>query len=138
VSGGNCAIWKDVALRIGWNEAFVFGASDIEFCWRAQLAGFRVEFVPSAVVRVRYRTTRAGLVKQYFRYGASEPHLFRYFRDAGMPRRRIADSLRTWGSLLARLARCLLGRESLGNWLRIAAGSLGRLWGSIRWRTMYL
>src|ERR1700693_563342 len=34
-SGGNCAIWARVAREIGWDESFAFGASDIEFGWRA-------------------------------------------------------------------------------------------------------
>ena len=41
--GGNCGLWTSVARDVGWDEDFTFGGSDVEFAWRAQLAGYRVE-----------------------------------------------------------------------------------------------
>ncbi len=138
VSGGNCGIWADVAHQIGWDPSFRFGASDIECAWRAQLAGFRVVFEPRAVIRLRYRTRMLAMARQYFRYGASEPHLFRQFRDLGMPRRDLREAARTWAWLLRHSAHMLRGREERGYWLRVAASSSGRLYGSVRWRVLYL
>ncbi len=138
VSGGNCGVWTEVARQIGWDEAFAFGASDIEFAWRAQLAGFRASFEPSAVVKVRYRTATSALVKQSFGHAVSEPHLFRCFRGSGMPRRDLMAAGGSWALLVLRLPRALSSRELRGNWLRVAARNCGRLWGSIRWRTLYL
>ena len=56
VPGGNCGMSASVADELRWNEAFVFGSSDIEFSWRAQLAGYRIAFARQAVV---YRRCRA-------------------------------------------------------------------------------
>ena len=137
-SGGNCGVWTRVARQIGWDESFAFGASDIEFAWRAQLAGFRASFQPSAVVNVRYRTATSALMNQFFRRGASEPHLFRCFRGSGMPRRGLVFACGSWAWLVLRFARALRCREVRGIWLRIAANNCGRLWGSIRWRALYL
>jgi glycosyltransferase involved in cell wall biosynthesis len=138
VSGGNCGVWTGVARQIGWDESFSFGASDIEFAWRAQLAGFRASFQSAAVVQVRYRTATFALMKQFFRRGASEPHLFRCFRDSGMPRHGLLFACGSWAWLVLRFPRALRRREVRGNWLRIAASNCGRLWGSIRWRALYL
>lgn len=138
VSGGNCGVWTEVARQIGWDDSFEFGASDIEFAWRAQLAGFSASFQPSAVVKVRYRTAMSALVKQSFAQAASEPHLFRRFRGSGMPRRGLLIACASWVLLVLRLPRSLQSRETRGRWLRRAARNCGRLWGSLRWRTLYL
>ena len=84
--GGNCAIWTDVARSIRWDESFAFGASDIEFGWRAQLAGYGLAFAPRAVMRIRYRASGRALMRQYFRSGTAEPYLYRRFRGRGMRR----------------------------------------------------
>jgi glycosyltransferase involved in cell wall biosynthesis len=135
--GGNCGIWTSVAREIGWDEAFAFGSSDMEFGWRAQLAGFRVEFVPDAVMRLRYRRSLRALVHQHFRYGVSEPHLFRSFRDRGMPRSDLREAADTWRWLAANVRRLHGDEATRGHWLRVAAMRLGRLCGSVRRRVLY-
>lgn len=135
--GGNCGIWTTVAREIGWDEAFAYGSSDAEFGWRAQLAGFEAEFVPDAVIRLRYRQTLPALVRQHFRYGLSSPHLYRRFRGRGMPRSDTREALEMWRWLAVRLFR-IRDRGSLGHWLRIAAMRFGRVCGSVRWGVLYL
>jgi len=135
--GGNCGVWASVAHAIGWDEEFRYGSSDMAFGWRARLAGFHAEFVPEAVIRLRYRTTLPALAKQYFRYGVSEPHLYRRFRGHGMPRSSVREALDTW-LWLARNAQSLAGTQSArGHWLRVAATRAGRLCGSLRWGVLY-
>jgi hypothetical protein len=127
-----------VAREIGWDEAFGFGASDMEFGWRAQLAGFRAEFHPDAVIRLRYRRTMRALVRQHFRYGVSEPHLFRRYRGHGMPRSGLAEALETWW-WIARCAHRVAGSQAeRGHWLRVTAMRCGRVCGSLRWRVVFL
>jgi glycosyltransferase involved in cell wall biosynthesis len=136
--GGNCGIWTAVAREIGWDESFGYGASDMEFGWRAQLAGFRAEFVPEAVIRLRYRRTLSALVRQHFRYGVSEPHLFRRFRGHGMPRSSTAEALAAWRWIARHSYRLAGDRAGRGHWLRVTAMRCGRLCGSARWRVLYL
>jgi glycosyltransferase involved in cell wall biosynthesis len=138
VSGGNCGVWTEVARELGWDESFAFGGSDIEFAWRAQLAGYRATFQSRAVIRRRYRTRMSAMMRQWFRYAASEPHLFRCFRGAGMPRRSLGETCRSWGWLVRHLSGALRSRETRGNWLRVAASCCGRMWGSVRWHVVYL
>jgi len=138
VSGGNCGMWADVAHEVGWDQSFGFGASDIEFAWRAQLSGFRAVFEPRAVIRLRYRKRMLAMARQYFRYGVSEPHLFREFRGLGMPRRDVREALQTWAWLLRYVSHTLRGRDARGYWLRVAASNTGRVCGSLRWRVLYL
>lgn len=136
-SGGNCAIRAHVAREIGWDERFVFGGSDIEFAWRAQLAGYRVAFVPEAVMRIRFRNRPISIGRQHFRYGMAEPYLFRRFRGRGMPPRDSAKALKRWRWLARNAVRHLSKEEDRGNWLRLAGASFGRFYGSLRWRVLF-
>jgi glycosyltransferase involved in cell wall biosynthesis len=134
--GGNCGIWTDVAREIGWDESFAFGSSDIDFGWRAQLAGYRVAFAPGALIRRRFQTTLRSTVKQYFRYGVSEPHLFRRWARHGMGRD-TGRAIGTWLWLAGSLP-LLRSETGRGYWLRVAAQKFGRICGSLRWRVIYL
>jgi glycosyltransferase involved in cell wall biosynthesis len=137
VPGGNCAIWADVAREIGWDESYRFGSSDVEFAWRAQMAGYRAAFAADAVVRQRYRTQLAATLRQHVRYGASVPHLYRGFRRYGMRSPGIRGGIGTWKELARRTPDLLGSKERRGHWLRLAAVCAGRLGGSLRWRAFF-
>ena len=137
-SGGNCALWADVARAVPWDESFAFGASDIEFGWRAQLAGFRIAFAPAAVIQRRFRGHPAAIARQHFRYGCAEPYLFRRFREHGMPGSDRHEALEYWRWLARNGLRDLRRADGRGNWLRLAGARLGRIYGSLRWRVVYL
>ncbi|MGH9090472.1 MAG: glycosyltransferase family 2 protein [Acidimicrobiales bacterium] len=66
-SSANFGIRRTVFTALGgWRSE---GAEDRDLCWRAQLAGYSLGFVPGAVVRVRYRRKLTGLAEQAYRYG---------------------------------------------------------------------
>jgi glycosyltransferase involved in cell wall biosynthesis len=134
-AGGNCGMWTRVAREIGWNEEFRFGGCDVEFSWRAQLAGFTLAFAPDAVIHLRYRSTLRGLARQYFSYGRAGPLLYRHFRQHGMPwdRQNARDRWRG----IARGVRGVGSVEQRGSWVRSLSFSLGRAYGSVRWRVRY-
>jgi glycosyltransferase involved in cell wall biosynthesis len=136
--GGNCAIWADVVREIGWDESFEFGASDIEFGWRAQLAGFRIAFEPRAVIQRRFRDRPAAVARQHFRSAMSEPYLHRRFRGHGMARSDLRRALLSWCRLGLTAVRLVTSREGRGSWLRDAAVRSGRICGSVRYRNLYL
>jgi glycosyltransferase involved in cell wall biosynthesis len=137
-AGGNLGVWRSVAREIGWDEGFTFGGSDQAFAWRAQLAGYRLAFVPDAVMRLRFRTSLGALARQYYGYGRASPHLRRAFRHAGMPRPDNRTALGLWVHLLRRLPYLWRSRERRGEWIRRAAFRLGRLVGSVRAGTLVL
>ena len=136
--GGNCGIWRSVAVELGWDERFEFGGSDIEFSWRAQLAGHRLGFAPDAVVHVREPNELSVIARQWFRYGASGPPLFRTFRPDGMQRSSVRDAARVWAWLLVHVADLVGSLEPRRRWVRLAASRAGRLVGSVRTRTLFL
>jgi hypothetical protein len=137
-AGGNCAVWADVAREVRWDESFAFGASDIEFGWRAQLAGFHVAFEPRAVIQQRFRSNPAAVGRRRFRGAIAEPLLYRRFRAHGMPRSNVLRGLLAWCWLAATAGRLARGAEGRGKWLRTAGTRAGRVFGSVRYRTLYL
>jgi glycosyltransferase involved in cell wall biosynthesis len=136
--GGNCGLWTSVARDLAWDESFVFGSSDIEFSWRAHLAGYQVRVVPEAVVHRRCRRKLAGIARQWYRYGVSGPHLYRAFRSAGMARASLGSAMGSWAWLLINAPRALGSRSLRGHWVRVAARSAGSVVGSARCRVLFL
>ena len=82
-------------LRRGTFEAL----EDIDFCIRAGLAGFPLEFVPEAVMHVRFRDTLPALARQNYGYAKGSVRLAkRYCRSTsrGWLRRRIRRNVAAW------------------------------------------
>jgi glycosyltransferase involved in cell wall biosynthesis len=133
--GGNLGVWATVARRLGWDETFVFGGSDCEFCWRAQLASYKLVYAREAVMHRRFRTDLRSLARQYYAYGRGTPLLYRRFRDRGMPRN--PRAARQWWMLVRGLPGVVGSRAARGFWVRGAASKLGLLVGSARFRAWY-
>jgi GT2 family glycosyltransferase len=137
--GANLGVRADALRAVGgWNEDFARGSSEVEFCWRAQLAGFRLAYAPDAVMHYRYRGTRRAFAAQVYEYGRAEVELYRLFRDQGVPRPNVLRACLGWGWTLTHLPDLLGSRVQQGRWLRTAAFRAGRLHGSIRFRTVCL
>ena len=111
-------------------------AEDIDFCWRAQLAGVPIFFVPEAVVRYRYRPSLRSMFRQHRNFGRASVLLYRTYRNQGMPGRATGAGLREWygigkGLLVVR------SRADAARWARRLGRSVGRLQGSARYRVWY-
>jgi glycosyltransferase involved in cell wall biosynthesis len=122
----------------GWDESFIRGGTEVELCWRAQLAGYRLGYAPAAVMQYRYRRTRRAVAYQHYRFGRGEAQLYRLFRDHGVPRPSVYRACRAWGWTVMHLPDVLRSPVHQGRWLRKAAFRFGRLHGSIRFRTICL
>jgi len=120
----------------GFDEAFRGGGDDVDFCWRAQLAGARLQDVPAAVVHYRLRQSLGALAKQEADYGAAEAWLYRKFRKQGLRRRRPVQFGRDLWWLLSRLPFAWPG-DRRGAWIRRASRLHGRLRGAVQARTWW-
>lgn len=137
---GNAALKRSTWATIGgFDTSFTGGGDDIEFGWRAQLAGYTINSCDKAVLSYRARDDRRSLWRQYDRDGQGAAHLYAVFSKRGMPRRQPAAAARTWLWVLRRLP--LIWRQPVveqGHVLRVAAKLVGRLRGSIRHRVLFL
>lgn len=121
----------------GFNEDYACGGDEVEFCWRAQLAAHVIAFAPEAVMLYRFRSKLCPHVKQAYRYGRAEAHLYHDFRDRGVPDIDVSAAVRGWIRLFRRLPE-LTSPERAGRWLFSAAWRCGRLAGSLHYHVICL
>jgi len=82
---GNLGIHRSVFLAVEGFDPSVRYLQDTDLCWRVQLAGYPLVFVPDLVMHVRLRSTLRSMYRQGRNYGASQALLER--RHAGAARR---------------------------------------------------
>jgi len=109
---------------------------DVDICWRAQLAGYRIEFVPNAVVHYRSRTTLLGMFRQHRNFGKARALLYHDYRTDGMPPRPSRLALDEWW-FVARAVPRIRSRAEAARWSRRLGRCVGRLQGSARYRVWY-
>jgi glycosyltransferase involved in cell wall biosynthesis len=122
----------------GWNEDYVHGGDDVEFCWRAQLASYRLCFAPDAVMLYRLRPSLRALARQFYDYGLANTRLYSAFRGHGVRRNLNRQALLNWVWLSLHAVDVVRSKQLRANWLRRAAYYSGLVRGSIRNRVVYL
>jgi glycosyltransferase involved in cell wall biosynthesis len=117
----------------GFDESFLYGSDDIDFCWRAQYEGFVLGFVPSAVVHRRLRYRLGALARQCFAYANGNALLCAKHRALGRLHLSRADQAKSATSLLKSLVRVYWLAERQHRWLyvRRAATAVGSIWGLV-------
>jgi glycosyltransferase involved in cell wall biosynthesis len=115
-------LWEAIA---GFDEELDAG-EDIDLCFRAQLAGYDLRYVPEATVHYRQRDSLPAIYRQARAWGTGSLHLERKFVPRGMPRPSRLRLAMGW----ARLPVELLGvrdRGGLGRWLHRLGWRVGRV-----------
>jgi GT2 family glycosyltransferase len=82
----------------GFDETFEC-CEDCDYCWKLQLAGHRLVFLPEAVIHVRYRTNTRGHFKQARKWGQFNVLLVKKYVPLGMPRPGWRTGYREWRRL---------------------------------------
>lgn len=75
----NLGVRAVVFSAVGGFDESLRAAEDIDFCWRVQLAGYRLIAQPNAVVHIRRRSTLPAVFRQAFGYGVGDRVLLRKF-----------------------------------------------------------
>jgi GT2 family glycosyltransferase len=134
-SGCNLAVRRDVFEDVGGFDPAFRTSEDVDFCWRAQLRGFRFDRQPEAVLYRRMRQDLPGVWRQHFHYGVGESHLFKVYRRHGM-QRELRKSAKVWAWALTRLPLLTRGDTRLV-WVKVVAARVGRLAGSVKYRVIF-
>jgi glycosyltransferase involved in cell wall biosynthesis len=138
-TGCNLGFRREVWDAIGgFDDTWVRGATEIEFCWRAQLAGFSLGWLPDAMVAYRQQPNLWSEVRRRFRAARANPRLYASFRDYGMPPTRLAPAMRGWAWLIYRAPWAAVSRQWRLKWLQVLAWRAGLVAGSIRYRVRYV
>jgi len=134
---GNFGVWKRVFDATGGFDERFAQCEDVEWSWRAQLAGFELGFAPEAVVQYRYRASARDIARQGYGRGVSFVRLYKSYRSEGVVTPRRGRALRRWAWIVVR-SPYLFSMTRRGTWLRRASESAGRLVGSVRFRVICL
>lgn len=112
---------------------------DVEFSWRLQLAGYSLHEVPEAEVYYRYRKTAWSHWKTAFAFSQAHTALYKQYAAYGAKRSTIRQILERYKNVIFSLPRVanMTLRQRI-EWAYDAGVSFGRLWGSIRYLTLYL
>jgi GT2 family glycosyltransferase len=135
-SGGTLGVRTDVFHALGGFSAGMDYAEDIDFCWRAQLAGIPVFFVADALLRYQYRPSVRSMYRQHRNFGRGAALLYRTYREQGMARRGARVAAAEWLQVVKGAGRRRTQAES-ARWARRAGRCAGRLQGSARYRVWF-
>jgi glycosyltransferase involved in cell wall biosynthesis len=95
--GGTFGFHKRVFERVGGFDESLLNLEDTDFCFRAQLAGFDLHYVPEAVVHVRARSDLRGFYRQAFGQAKYSLILSKRYKEYGPPNpRRWRRFMRRW------------------------------------------
>ncbi|MEZ4642993.1 MAG: glycosyltransferase family 2 protein [Chloroflexota bacterium] len=129
--GGAAAYRRSMLAEIGFlDDDFFFSCEDVDMGWRANLAGWRVLYVPTAVIYHKLKATGGNTIASYY-----DGRNFLYLIWKNYP----ASLLRRHWRSVAR-AQIAITREALRHWRGAAArarlrGQLAGLWGMPKmWR----
>jgi GT2 family glycosyltransferase len=135
--GGGLGILRRIHETVGGFDEEMPALEDTDYCWRVQLAGTPLQFVPEAVVHVRFRHDLWGILRQAVTYGEYNVFIYKRYRRRGMPRLWWATGLAKWGTLLLSLPR-VVTKSGRARWLWQLGWRLGRLIGCLRFRVLAL
>jgi GT2 family glycosyltransferase len=136
-AGCSLGIRRAIFSEVGGFDDTIMLGTDVDLCWRVQLDGHPLQFVPDAVVAYRYRDTLRGIFAQARTYGTAGPALYRRYAARGMPRRSWRTALRFHAGALARLVRAR-SRSDLAACVFLFGFRYGLIAGSIENRVLYL
>jgi len=120
----------------GLDETF-FSLDDTDYCWRIQLRGTKLHFVPDAVLHYRYRKKFTDLFRQAFEYSEENVKLYKRYCTLGMPMLTWKDPILRWKQLIKRLYR-IRNKGDLAHCLWLLGWRSGRLIGSIKYKVFAL
>jgi GT2 family glycosyltransferase len=132
---GNLGIRRAVFERVGGFDESMPHLFDTDFCWRVQLAGYRLAPAPKAILHVRHRHTVSGIYRQARNYGEYNVFIYKRYRPHGMPRYPWKRSVRSWIDL-GRSVGGLFDPGRRAKWIWELGWRLGRLKGCLKYRTM--
>jgi glycosyltransferase involved in cell wall biosynthesis len=140
-SSSGLGVQKKVHAEIGGFDESIMnaGVEDCDYCWRVQLAGYRIQFIPGAILHYRLKDTPMGKYKQAKTWGEGNTYLVKKFTPLGMPKPTLKVGIDLWKRLFR--IRRLMGLKNPAirdRWIWDLGYRVGQLKGSIKYKTLAL
>jgi GT2 family glycosyltransferase len=133
--GSSLGVKRAVHQAVGGFDESMPALEDTDYCWRIQLAGTPLVFVPDALVHIRMRTDLGGIFRQALFHSEWNVAIYRRYRDRGMPELPLSAGILRWAKLLLETPK-VVTRRGRAAWVRQLGWRLGRLRGSVRYRVL--
>ncbi|MGF1480864.1 MAG: glycosyltransferase family 2 protein [Cyanophyceae cyanobacterium] len=137
-AGCNLGVKRSIHEAVGGFDESLFRLQDTDYCWRIQLAGTKLHFVPEAVIQYRFRHTVAGLYRQARLWGEYNVLLYKKYRTFGMNQPSKKTMIKAWLKLLLSFPKIFLGKGKRANWIWKLGWRVGRLNGCIKHQVLAL
>lgn len=124
-------VFEDVE---GFDESFVGGQEEVDFCWRAQLSGFRLGIVWDARFTYEPRPDIRSTIRQFRRYGVTYVQLFVKHREQGLTPSTARAELRSLRGIPGSAWRLLRDSKNRRARAQGLGWLLGRWQGHLRYR----
>lgn len=138
--GGTLGYRRFVFDLVGGFDTTLRAREDTDFCWKAQLEGVPLHFVPETAVHYRYPVSYRNMYRQSRVLAEFQVLLYRRYRPLGMEKLPLRRALRgkvTWWKLLRQLPGLRRAdRAGRARYVRDVGRKVGRLKGSFRYRTL--
>lgn len=131
--GGGMGIKRSIFFASGGFDEGLPMLEDTDFCWRVQLAGTPLVFVPDALIHIRLRSSTRTMFRQAKLWGEYNVYLYKKFRPLGMPGLSKKEGMLKIYRLLRRLPRVIRNSEERLKWKRQFVWQYGRVIGSIKY-----
>ncbi len=133
-AGCTLGVKRSLHKAIGGFDESLPSLHDTDFCFRLQLAGVKLHFVPNAVVHYRYRNTLSGIYRQSRAYAEYNVRLSKRYQSSGdrisQPWKGYMDD---WKRLLQHLT-WMRRKEGRGRVMWLLGRQVGRLKGITKCR----
>jgi GT2 family glycosyltransferase len=138
--GGTLGFKRFVFEEVGGFDPSLPARTDNDFCWRAQLRGVPLHFVPETAIHYRYPDEYSHMYRQSRLLAEYQVLLYKRYRPHGMPRLPLRDAVRGWVTWWRLLRQAVNLRKydavQRARFVRDLGHKVGRLKGSIRYRTL--
>ena len=119
----------------GFDESFIGGHDEVDFCWRAQHAGFGIGLAREAILDRTDRSTAHGTFRQFHRYGYTYIQLWVKHRARGIPGSSARSELRGFRNAVTSLRKLRSKQPDVRlSAYRELGWTLGRWRGNLKYR----
>jgi glycosyltransferase involved in cell wall biosynthesis len=135
-SGGcGLGVKKILHERVGGFDETMRQLEDTDYCWRIQLSGTPLYYMPDALVHIRFPETLSGVYRQAYVWAEYNVLLYKKYRPLGMPKLTVKTGVKAWVNLLRNCSQ-LCHQEIRYRWMWQFCWRLGRLIGCLKYRVL--
>jgi glycosyltransferase involved in cell wall biosynthesis len=136
-SSSTLGIKRSIHQTIGGFDESMYRLEDIDYCWRVQLVGIKLHFIPEATIHYRFRNNLVAMYQQARLAGEYNVLLYKKYSLLGMPKLSWKTGVKAWWQLLKCFPQ-VFSPEERARWISNFARRWGRLQGCIKYQVLAL